>query len=279
MHPMNTTDTHITALILGATGKTGRRVVARLNSAGHSVRVGSRSAAVPFDWDDRSTWAELLHDVDAAYIVYAPDVSIPGADEQVGAFAKLARQSGVRRLVLLSGRGEQGAINSESSVRSAFPDATIVTASWFAQNFSEDFLADFVAAGDIALPAGTVAEPFVDAEDIADIVASALTTDDHQGKRYEVTGPRLLTLADVAADLTAATGRTITYTPVTAEESARRMTQQGVAPELIEMLTHLFTEVLDGRNASLADGVQQALGRPPRDFAAYARDAAGTGAI
>jgi uncharacterized protein YbjT (DUF2867 family) len=279
MHPMNTTDTHITALILGDTGKTGRRVVARLNSAGHSVRVGSRSAAVPFDWDDRSTWAELLHDVDAAYIVYAPDVSIPGADEQVGAFAKLARQSGVRRLVLLSGRGEQGAINSESSVRSAFPDATIVTASWFAQNFSEDFLADFVAAGDIALPAGTVAEPFVDAEDIADIVASALTTDDHQGKRYEVTGPRLLTLADVAADLTAATGRTITYTPVTAEESARRMTQQGVAPELIEMLTHLFTEVLDGRNASLADGVQQALGRPPRDFAAYARDAAGTGAI
>ncbi len=279
MQSMDTTDTHITALILGATGKTGRRVVARLNSAGHSVRAGSRSAAIPFNWDDCSTWAELLHGVDAAYIVYAPDVSIPGADEQVGALAKLARQAGVRRLVLLSGRGERGAINSESSVRSAFPDATIVTASWFAQNFSEDFLADFVAAGDIALPAGTVPEPFVDAEDIADVVASALTTDDHQGRRYEVTGPRLLTFADVAADLTAATGRTITYTPVTPEESARRMTEQGVAAELIEMLTHLFTEVLDGRNASLADGVQQALGRPPRDFAAYAREAARTGAI
>jgi uncharacterized protein YbjT (DUF2867 family) len=276
---MNTTDTHITALILGATGKTGRRVVARLNAAGHTVRAGSRSAAVPFNWDDRSTWAELLHGVDAAYIVYAPDVSIPGADEQVGALAKLARQAGVRRLVLLSGRGEQGAINAESSVRSAFPEATIVTASWFAQNFSEDFLADFVATGDIALPAGAVAEPFVDADDIADIVASALTTDNHQGQRYEVTGPRLLTFADVAADLTTATGRTITYTPVTAAESARRMTQQGIAPELIEMLTHLFTQVLDGRNASLADGVQQALGRPPRDFAAYARDAARTGAI
>ncbi len=276
---MNTSDTHITALILGATGKTGRRVVARLKSAGHTVRAGSRSAAVPFNWDDRSTWAELLHGVDAAYIVYAPDVSMPGADEQVGALAKLARQAGVRRLVLLSGRGEQGAINSESRVRSAFPEATIVTASWFAQNFSEDFLADFVAAGDIALPAGTVAEPFVDAEDIADVVAAALTTDDHQGQRYEVTGPRLLTFSDVAADLTAATGRAITYTPVTADESARRMTRQGVPPDLIEMLTHLFTEVLDGRNASLGDGVRQALGRPPRDFAAYARDAAGTGAI
>ena len=140
-------------------------------------------------------------------------------------------------------------------------------------------LADFVAAGDIALPAGTVAEPFVDAEDVADVVASALTTDDHQGQRYEVTGPRLLTFADVAADLTAATGRRITYTPVTAEESARRMTQQGVPPDLIKMLSHLFTEVLDGRNASLANGVQRALGRPPRDFAAYARDAARTGAI
>lgn len=279
MQSMNTTDTPITALILGATGKTGRRVVARLNSAGHSVRAGSRSAAVPFNWDNRSTWAELLHGVDAAYIVYAPDVSVPGADEQVGALAKLARHAGVRRLVLLSGRGEQGAINSESSVRSAFPDATIVTASWFAQNFSEDFLADFVAAGDIALPAGTVAEPFVDAEDIADVVTSALTTDDHQGQRYEVTGPRLLTFADVAADLTAATGRRITYTPVTAEESARRMTEQGVPPDLIKMLSHLFTEVLDGRNASLTDGVQQALGRPPRDFAAYARDAAETGTI
>jgi uncharacterized protein YbjT (DUF2867 family) len=279
MQSMNTTDTHITVLVLGATGKTGRRVVARLNSAGHNVRAGSRSAAVPFSWDDRSTWDELLRGVDGAYVVYAPDVSIPGADEQVGALAKLARRAGVRRLVLLSGRGEQGAINSESSVRSSFPDATIVTASWFAQNFSEDFLADFVAAGDIALPAGTVAEPFVDAEDIADIVASALTTDDHQGQRYEVTGPRLLTFADVAADLTAATGRAITYTPVTAAQSARRMAQQGVAPELIEMLTHLFTEVLDGRNASLADGVQRALGRPPRDFAAYACDAAATGAI
>ena len=276
---MNTTNTHITALVLGATGKTGRRVAARLNCAGHRVRAGSRSAAVPFNWDDRSTWGELLDGVDAAYVVYAPDVSLPGADEQVGALAKLARQAGVRRLVLLSGRGEQGAINAESSVRSAFPEATIVTASWFAQNFSEDFLADFVATGDIALPAGTVAEPFVDAEDIADVVASALTTDDHQGRRYEVTGPRLLTFADVAADLTAATARRIIYTPVTAEESARRLTEQGVAPDLIELLTHLFTEVLDGRNASLGDGVQQALGRPPRDFADYARDAAGKGAI
>jgi uncharacterized protein YbjT (DUF2867 family) len=279
MQSMNTIDTHTTALILGATGKTGRRVVARLKTAGHSVRAGSRSAAVPFNWDDRSTWPDLLHGVDAAYIVYAPDVSIPGADEQVGALATLARQAGVRRVVLLSGRGEQGAINSESSVRSAFPEATIVTASWFAQNFSEDFLADFVAVGDIALPAGAVAEPFVDAEDIADVVTSALITDDHQGQRYEVTGPRLLTFADVAADLTAATGRTIIYTPVTATESARRMSEQGVPPELIETLTHLFTEVLDGRNASLANGVQQALGRPPRDFAAYARDAARTGAI
>ncbi len=279
MHSMNTTHTHITALILGATGKTGRRVVARLNALGDSVRAGSRAAAVPFNWDDRSTSAELLHGVDAVYLVYAPDVSLPGADEQVGALARLAGQAGVRRLVLLFGRGEQGAINSESSVRSAFPDATIVTASWFAQNFSEDFLADFVAAGDIALPAGTVAEPFVDAEDIADVVVSALTTDDHQGRRYEVTGLRLLTFADAAADLTAATGRAITYTPVTAEESARRMAEQGVPAELIEMLTHLFTEVLDGRNASLADGVHRALGRPPRDFAAYARDAARTGAI
>ena len=279
MHFMNTTNTHITALVLGATGKTGRRVAARLNCAGHRVRAGSRSAAVPFNWDDRSTWGELLDGVDAAYVVYAPDVSLPGADEQVGALAKLSRQAGVRRLVLLSGRGEQGAINAESSVRSAFPEATIVTASWFAQNFSEDFLADFVATGDIALPAGTVAEPFVDAEDIADVVASALTTDDHQGRRYEVTGPRLLTFADVAADLTAATARRIIYTPVTAEESARRLTERGVAPDLVEMLTHLFTEVLDGRNASLGDGVQQALGRPPRDFADYARDAAGKGAI
>jgi uncharacterized protein YbjT (DUF2867 family) len=279
MQFMNTTNTHITALVLGATGKTGRRVAARLNCAGHRVRAGSRSAAVPFNWDDRSTWGELLDGVDAAYVVYAPDVSLPGADEQVGALAKLARQAGVRRLVLLSGRGEQGAINAESSVRSAFPEATIVTASWFAQNFSEDFLADFVATGDIALPAGTVAEPFVDAEDIADVVASALTTDDHQGRRYEVTGPRLLTFADVAADLTAATARRIIYTPVTAEESARRLTERGVAPDLVEMLTHLFTEVLDGRNASLGDGVQQALGRSPRDFADYARDAAGKGAI
>lgn len=128
-----------------------------------------------------------------------------------------------------------------------------------------------------ALPASDTPEPFVDAEDIADVAVEALTDDRHVGELYELTGPRLLTFADAVDEISTATGREISYAPVSAAEHAETMTEHGVPPEVVELLTYLFTTVLDGRNAKLADGVQRALGREPRDFADYAWRTAAAG--
>jgi uncharacterized protein YbjT (DUF2867 family) len=261
-------------LILGGNGKTGRRVAERLAKRGLPVRIGSRSGRPPFDWENQTTWLPALQDVKSMYVTYYPDLAFPGAADTVRAFTNLAVESGVGRLVLLSGRGEEGARLGEQAVQQSGAEWTIVRASWFFQNFSENFLVDGVLAGEVAFPVGQVAEPFIDAEDIADIAAAALTEDRHVGKLYEVTGPRLLTFAQAVAEISKATGRDIRYVPISAEEFRSSLLESGLPTNFVTSLVNLITTVLDGRNARLADGVRHALGREPRDFADYARNTA-----
>ncbi len=266
-----------TTLVLGGTGKTGRRVVERLTARGLPTRVGSRSGEPPFDWEDRATWAPALRNVGSVYVTYYPDLAVPGAADTIRSFADLAVRSGIQRLVLLSGRGEEEAERSEQTVRESGVDWTILRASFFSQNFSESFFLEPILGGELALPAGNVAEPFVDAEDITDIAVAALTEDGHGGQLYELTGPRLLTFAQAVGEIARAAGREVSYVPVSAEQFASALAQDGVPPEFAALLTYLFTEVLDGRNAHLTDGVRRALGREPRNFAEYARYTAATG--
>jgi uncharacterized protein YbjT (DUF2867 family) len=264
-------------LVIGGTGKTGRRVAERLEQRGIPTRIGSRSADPPFDWEDRDTWAGALEGAGAAYISYYPDIAIPGAVEAVSALAATALQHGVRRLVLLSGRGEEEAQRAERAVRDSGADWTIVRCSWFSQNFSEGFFAEQVAAGEVVLPVTSVPEPFIDVEDIADVAALALAEDGHEGQVYELTGPRMLTFEQAVGEIAAATGREIRYVPVSLEEYEAGAREQGEPEEIVGFLTYLFGEVLDGRNAVLTDGVQRALGREPRDFSEFAREAAAAG--
>jgi uncharacterized protein YbjT (DUF2867 family) len=264
-------------LVLGANGKTGRRIVDRLRARDVPVRAGSRSAQPPFDWEDPLTWPGALDGASAAYISYFPDLAVPGAPEAVGAFAQQAMELGVDRLVLLSGRGEEEAQRSEEVLRRSGAGWTIVRASWFAQNFNESYFVDPIRAGEIALPTDRVGEPFIDASDIADVAVAALTEDGHVGQLYEVTGPRLLSFAEAIGEIAEATGRELRYEPVGLEEFASGLAAEGVPADVVELLRYLFGEVVDGRNAHLADGVQRALGREPRDFADFARDAAATG--
>lgn len=263
-------------LVLGATGKTGRRVVDRLIAAGHSVQAASRSGETRFDWNDQSTWATALTGVDSVYITYYPDLAFPGAADTVGEFADLAVERGVRRLVLLSGRGEEGARQAEDLVRDSGADWTVVRCAFFNQNFSETF-DEPVRHGILAMPGGETPEPFLDAEDIADVVFAALTDHRHIGQLYELTGPRLLTLSEAASELSAAIGREVRYIPVTPDDYATELVRDGLPREEAQPLADLIAEVLDGRNSYLTDGVQRALGRPPRDFADYAREAAASG--
>ncbi|MEU4572240.1 NAD(P)H-binding protein [Nonomuraea sp. NPDC023979] len=260
----------MTILVTGGTGKTGRRIADKLTALGHTVRVGSRSGTPPFDWTDRDTWAPALAGADAAYLAYQPDLIVPGALDDIRAFTELAVRSGVRRLVLLSGRNEPEAQACERVVRESGLEWTVVTCGWFMQNFTEGYLLESVLDGAIALPAREVAEPFVDADDIADVAVAALVEDGHTGRTYELTGPRLLTFADAAAELSKAAGREIAYIPITMEQYAAGAAEHGVPGDVVAMLTTLFTEVLDGRNAYVADGVREALGRPARDFTDFA---------
>ncbi len=272
----NTTSTRHTTLVLGASGKTGRRVTDRLTAAGRPVRAASRSGETRFDWHDEATWAPALAGVDAVYITYYPDLAFPGAADIVGTFADLAVANGVRRLVLLSGRGEEGARQAEVRVQNSGADWTLVRCAFFNQNFDEAFV-DSLRAGVLAVPGGDTAEPFLDADDIADVVFAALTDDRHIEQLYELTGPRLLTFTEVAAELSTAIGRAVHYLPVTPKEFASELVASGFPEEEAVPISQLFAEVLDGRNSYLTDGVQRALDRPPRDFADYARDTAATG--
>ncbi|MFD5144631.1 NAD(P)H-binding protein [Streptomyces sp. NPDC058401] len=266
-------DTTLRTLVIGGTGKTGRRVAEKLTALGRPVRIGSRSGEPAFDWNEPASWGPALEGVDRAYVTYYPDLGFPGAAEHVGAFARAAVAAGVRRLVLLSGRGEEAAQRSEEALKESGADWTVVRAAWFNQNFDESFFLEPVLAGEIALPTADAVEPFVDTEDIADVVVAALTGDQHIGRTYELSGPRLLSFAEVAAELSKATGREIAYVPVSDEAYRAVLRENGLPEEFAE----LFALILDGRNAHLVDGVEEVLGRKPRDFSDFAREAAARG--
>ncbi|MVV48543.1 NmrA family transcriptional regulator [Pseudomonas sp. PB120] len=266
-----------TTLILGATGKTGRRIAQRLEDAGRPVRLGSRAATPPFDWEDRTTWEAALDGVRAVYIAYQPDIAIPGALETVQAFTDLAVKSGVGNLVLLSGRGEVEAQQAERAVQNSGVDWTILRCSWFCQNFSEGHFLEPIQQGELALPVGNIPEPFIDVEDIADVAALALTEPGHAGQLYELTGPRALTFSEAVDVIARETNRTINFASVPADAYREALVQAQLPDQLIDLVLYLFTTVLDGRNTQVADGVERALGRPARDFAEYVRRTAATG--
>lgn len=272
---MNNTTTN-TILVIGSTGKTGKRVADQLEARGMPVRHGSRSADIPFDWEKPQTWTPAFAGVDKVYITYYPDLAIPGSVDAVQQLTELATQAGVRRLVLLSGRNEVEAERAEDVVKACGLEWTIVRAAFFAQNFSEGAWLDEVLAGSVSLPVRDVHEPFIDADDIADVVVAALTEDRHVGRLYELTGPRLLSFGDAVAEVAAAAGREIGFVSVSIDDYVAMLAEYGMPQDFIWLLNHLFTEVL-GSKAQLADGVQRALGREPKDFADYARETAATG--
>jgi uncharacterized protein YbjT (DUF2867 family) len=268
--------TNNTILVIGSTGKTGKRVADQLERRGIPVRHGSRSSNTPFDWEDQQTWAPALAGVGKVYITYYPDLAVPGSVDAVSALTDLARQARVRHIVLLSGRNETEAERAEDVVRASGLPWTIVRCAFFSQNFDEGAWLDEVLAGAVSLPVDDAQEPFVDVDDIADVVVAALTDDRHVGQLYELTGPRLMRFRDAVAEIGKAAGRDIAFVSVPIDEYTAMLTEWGLPQDFIWLLNHLFTEVL-GSKAQLADGVQRALGREPRDFADYAREAAASG--
>lgn len=265
-------------LVLGGKGKTGSRVVERLRNLGYTnIRIGSRSAIPAFDWENQDSWSEVVKDVDTVYITFQPDLAIPSAVDIIKRFTRLATDNGVRKMVLLSGRGEREAQLCEQVVMETAQKWTIVRASWFNQNFSESVFLDPILSGHVALPRAEALEPFTDANDIADVVVQAIVDDKHHGQIYELTGPRLMTIPQAVAEIADACGKNIQFHPLTLEEYVQHLRNFKLPEDFIWLVNYLFEEVLDGRNSTVSSDIEKVLGRKATDFSEYAKTTAATG--
>ena len=253
-------------LIIGATGKTGSRVVKGLESLGFKPKRAGRNAEVLFDWDDATTWSPTLVGVDRIYLTYYPDLAVPKAPDDISRFCALAKMKGIQHITLLSGRGEPAAQACEDIVKQSGVNWTVVRASWFNQNFSEGFFRQYILNGKISLPVSSMTEPFIDVDDIADVVLASLTDAKHQSQLYEVTGPELISFPDIAEKFSQALSRPIVFESLTMQDFQERLAAQAVPNDVIGSLIYLFSEVLDGRNNYTTEAVEKALGRKPKTF-------------
>jgi uncharacterized protein YbjT (DUF2867 family) len=265
-------------LVIGGTGKTGRKVVEKLQSKNHRVRVGSRNANPPFDWQDSNTWQAALAGIEKVYVTFQPNLAVPGASDTIEALTRQAQKSGTKKVVLLSGKGEREAERCEQVVIHSGLDYTIIRANWFNQNFSESFFLEPILAGHVMLPKPETKVPYVDTDDIADVVVETLLNEKHNGKIYELTGPRLLTFRDVIKEISTATGRNIQFTPVSLSAYSQTLKDAGVPDDYIWLINYLFTEVLDAKgNNIISNDIEKILARQPKDFAEYVEETAKTG--
>lgn len=258
-------------LVLGPTGKTGRRVVRTLEAQGVPVRKASRSSELRFDWSDESTWQPALSGVTAAYVIapYDPSAAAP--------FVAQAQASGVRRLVLLSGRSLDeipedifaGMQAAEAAVRASTLSWTILRANNFNQNFSEEIWQSEIRAGRLSLPVDDTPEPFVDVQDIAEVAALALTTDDHAGQTYNLTGPEAIPFATAVAKISAALGRPVELVHLTPDEYRDALLAQGASEHEATELNGMYDGMRKGLLATPTTDVSRLLGRPATDFDTY----------
>ncbi len=265
-------------LVIGGTGKTGRRIVTQLEALGHNVRIGSRSNSPSFDWHQPENWDASVEGMDKIYITYQPDLAVPGALDAIEQLVKISKRAHVKKVVLLSGKGEREAQLCEQVIMHSGLDFTIVRASWFNQNFSENFLLEPILDGFVALPQAEANIPWVDVDDIAKVAVKALTEDKHNGEIYELTGPRTLTFKEAVAEIAKASNRHITFVPITVQEYGEGMRKANLPEDFIWLIEYLFTEVLGNPElAEISNDIEKVLGRKPIDFSEYANKVAKTG--
>lgn len=282
-----------TVLVTGATGKTGRRLIPLLMRRGAAVRAASRAPAiappgaepVPFDWAREGTYEAARKGVDAIYVVYGdPGVAGDPAD-QVGALLDGAADAGVSRVVLLSALGVDQAPPGDAmrrvelAVESSGIPSTILRPGAFMQNFSErhrNRLVESIRERDeIAMPGGDGVVSWVSADDIAAVAAGALTEPGHEGKGYTLVGPEPLTMAQVAAFVSAAAGRPVRYVEIGRAEIRATFVESGMPPDVADSISELYVYALtSGAFGVLNDDVETVTGRPPVNFAEFAAGAA-----
>ena len=265
-------------LVIGGTGKTGRRVVEQLKNKGIEPRIGSRNASPSFDWNNKDTWVNSLDGIQRMYVTYYPDLAIPGAKEAIESLTYLAKELGVKKMVLLSGKGEKEAEACENIVIHSGIDYTIVRASWFNQNWSESFFLDPIKSGNVALPMADVLIPFVDVNDIAEVAATVLLDDTYNRDVIEVTGPELITFKDIVTMISESSKRSLNFHDISLDQYINGMKTMNIPKEVVWLIEYLFTHVLTNpKNQLIANDIEHVLGRKAKPFINYARETAKTG--
>jgi uncharacterized protein YbjT (DUF2867 family) len=274
-------------LVLGGTGKTGRRISALLADAGANVRVAARNPgpelpgtrSVEFDWFDDTSHDAALDGADAVYVI-PPALVVDHVAMSTALFARAAAL-GVQRVVLLSARG----VDADDTIplrRAELAlldtpglDATVIRPSWFAQNFTEGVFAGGVADGVLAAPAGDGREPFIDADDIAAVAATLLLdhTGAHRGEALDLSGSVAYTFAEAADVVSARVGHPVRYVDLAPDDFVAGAVAAGLPADYAGLLASLFEVIRNGWDAHVSDGVERVLGRPARSLAEWAADA------
>ena len=265
-------------LVIGGTGKTGRRVAEQLKKKGIEPKIGSRNASPSFDWDDKDTWVNTLNGIEKMYVTYYPDLAVPGAKEKIESLTYLAKELGIKKMVLLSGKGETEAEACENIVINSGMDYSIVRASWFNQNWSESFFLNPIISGEVALPMSDVLIPFVDANDIAEVAATVLLDDTYNGEIIELTGPELITFKDIVNIISRVSNKKLNFYEITLEQYVKGMKQMQIPDDVVWLIEYLFSHVLTNpKNQLVVNDIERVLGRKAKPFAEYAQETAKTG--
>ena len=259
-------DNYDTVLLTSGFGKTGRAIAERLSVQGLGFCAASRTTPTKFDWKDKATWPTALKGKKSVYLCFAPDIVLPGSRQCISDFIKTAEQYDCEKLVLLSCRGVEEAEACETIVHQSNLETTVVRSSWFFQNFLEDDFARMITEGALTLPSADIEEPYIDVEDVADVIVKVLTEAGHTGKTYEITGSQSLSFRQMAKEMSDAFGRTIQLCDTPHRKFVFDLAGSSAPSEVIWLFDFLFDYILDGRNSRPTNRFFGLMGRHPRSI-------------
>jgi uncharacterized protein YbjT (DUF2867 family) len=276
-------------LVTGATGNAGSQVVRALLERNRDVRVFARdadrarglfdgAAELAFgNFDDPVSVSRALDGVETVFLSGADDPRRVGWET---AAIDAAAAAGVACIVKLSSiTAEPGAPVAfwdwhgrvEQHLRKSGVPAVILRSSFFMTNL-------FAAAGQVAhegrffAPAAEARIAMIDPRDVGAAAAAVLTTPGHAGQTYVLTGPEAVTHAQVAAELSAATGREVEFIDVPDAAAKQAMIEAGVADFVAQQIVNIYAQARKGVAEQVTATVESLTGRPARSFATFARD-------
>jgi ergot alkaloid biosynthesis protein len=263
-------------LVIGGTGKTGSRVVAKLQQRGVAVALGSRTprgpGAVHFDWAAPESFEPACAAVGAVYMIAPLGELNPAPVMQ--AFIEKALRLQVRRFVLLSSSllPEDGPAMGtvHGFLRRNAPEWAVLQPSWFMQNFCEGVhQASIRNEGRIISATGSGAVGFIHVDDIAEVAVRALIDPTAHNRAHLITGPQALTYGEVAAAIGRVCGYTVRHENISTQELAARWSALGLPADYAAMLANMDEAIFHGAENRTTTTVKDVTGREPTRFADF----------